>query len=93
MSDEIALTHYDPAWPDQYQQELERVSAVLPIGVIHRTEHIGSTAVPGMLAKPIVDILLGPWPKPGAGVRGSASASIALRPDHLPVKAHLKKTW
>ncbi len=59
MYDEIALTNYDPAWPGRYEQELDRVAAALPIEILRRAEHIGSTAVPGMLAKPVVDILLG----------------------------------
>ena len=59
MGDEIALVEYDPTWPGRYQAELSRVSDALPHGIVRRAEHIGSTAVPGMLAKPVVDILLG----------------------------------
>src|SRR5258708_4992009 len=59
MGDEIALVEYDPTWPGRYQDELSQVSAALQHGIVRHAEHIGSTAVPGMLAKPVVDILIG----------------------------------
>src|SRR4051794_1338794 len=59
MADDIELVEYDPSWPERYQAELGRIIAALPAGVIQRAEHIGSTAVPGMVAKPVVDILIG----------------------------------
>jgi GrpB-like predicted nucleotidyltransferase (UPF0157 family) len=51
------LSAYDSGWPILYAAEARRLAAVLPAGV--RVEHIGSTAVPGLLAKPIVDIMAG----------------------------------
>lgn len=59
MADEITLTEYDARWPERYHAELGRIVAALPVGVVQRAEHIGSTAIPGMLAKPVVDILIG----------------------------------
>jgi GrpB-like predicted nucleotidyltransferase (UPF0157 family) len=56
--DAIELHPYDASWPHRYEGELARIKAALPAGSIRRAEHIGSTAIPGMLAKPIIDILL-----------------------------------
>lgn len=46
---------YDPAWPSQFLQISAFVKTGLD-GVSHRVEHIGSTAIPGMMAKPIIDL-------------------------------------
>ena len=60
MADErIAIVPYDPAWPQRFEVErglLERVLAPWLQGGIH---HVGSTAVPGIGAKPIVDMIVG----------------------------------
>jgi GrpB-like predicted nucleotidyltransferase (UPF0157 family) len=46
---------YDPRWPGLFGQLRDRVDAALA-GVAHVTEHVGSTAVPGLDAKPIIDL-------------------------------------
>jgi GrpB-like predicted nucleotidyltransferase (UPF0157 family) len=53
----IALAEYDAAWPDSFQREAERIRAALG-GHIVLLEHVGSTSVPGLAAKPIIDIVL-----------------------------------
>lgn len=53
----IRLVPYQPAWADLFQQEAERLSAALG-GHVVRIEHVGSTAVPGLDAKPILDIVV-----------------------------------
>ncbi|PRY34730.1 GrpB family protein [Umezawaea tangerina] len=54
----VTLVEYDPAWPGLFRREEERIRAVLgPVAVV--VEHIGSTSVPGLAAKPIVDVVLG----------------------------------
>lgn len=53
----IELKTYDPQWPVQYRVEAERVAAVLGAQAL-RVEHVGSTSVPGLAAKPIIDMLL-----------------------------------
>jgi GrpB-like predicted nucleotidyltransferase (UPF0157 family) len=46
---------YDPAWPVMFEQEAARIRDALgPVAV--RIEHVGSTAVPGLAAKPVIDI-------------------------------------
>lgn len=49
---------YDPAWVTAYRHEAERLSAVLA-RVPHSVEHIGSTAVHGLPAKPVIDLMVG----------------------------------
>lgn len=53
----IHLADYDPAWPKLFAREARRITAALGERVL-RLEHVGSTAVPGLPAKPIIDILL-----------------------------------
>lgn len=45
---------YDPAWPNTFQRLAERLREGLTVE--HVLEHVGSTAVPGLAAKPIIDI-------------------------------------
>jgi GrpB-like predicted nucleotidyltransferase (UPF0157 family) len=56
--DEILLVEYDLRWPEMYKAEAERVQSVLPAGLVRAVEHFGSTAIPGLVAKPIIDILV-----------------------------------
>ncbi|MEZ5987792.1 MAG: GrpB family protein [Planctomycetota bacterium] len=48
----------DPAWPAAFAEEEERLRAWLPADLVGRIEHFGSTAVPGLAAKPIIDVLV-----------------------------------
>ena len=53
----VEITDYDPLWPSKFQTErvlLERVLAPWLAGPI---EHVGSTAIPGMPAKPVIDVM------------------------------------
>lgn len=53
----IVLVPHDPAWARRFAEERERIAAALgPLA--RRVEHIGSTAVPGLVAKPVVDVLV-----------------------------------
>jgi len=54
----IVLREYNPIWQKWYAEEKERLSMLIGMEKIVRIEHIGSTAIPGLLAKPTVDILL-----------------------------------
>jgi GrpB-like predicted nucleotidyltransferase (UPF0157 family) len=53
----IEIEEYDPEWPVRYEREAARVRSVLGERVV-RLEHAGSTSVPGLPAKPIVDMVL-----------------------------------
>lgn len=53
--DRILVVDYDPAWPERFADWRERLAAALGPAAL-AIEHIGSTSVPGMPAKPIIDI-------------------------------------
>ena len=54
----VEIVTYDPAWPLRFEEERARIAEALgsraPV-----IEHIGSTAVPGLAAKPVIDVLVG----------------------------------
>jgi len=58
-ADPIVIVAYDPAWPLRFQQERDLILGTCGTDAFVRIEHIGSTAVPGLGAKPIVDIMPG----------------------------------
>jgi GrpB-like predicted nucleotidyltransferase (UPF0157 family) len=53
----VTLVEYDPAWPGLFEREAVRIRATLGDTVV-RLEHTGSTSVPGLAAKPIIDMTL-----------------------------------
>jgi GrpB-like predicted nucleotidyltransferase (UPF0157 family) len=53
----ILLVDYDRRWPDVFEQEAVRIRKALKDRAL-RVEHVGSTSVPGLVAKPIIDIVL-----------------------------------
>ena len=53
----IRILDYDPAWPERFAREADRIRAALGAQTI-LLEHAGSTSVPGLGAKPVLDILL-----------------------------------
>ena len=53
----IVLVDYDPRWPVRFLDERAKITTALGAEAI-RIEHIGSTAVPGLAAKPIIDVLV-----------------------------------
>jgi len=53
----VRIVEHDPSWAAEAQDELRRLTEALgPIAV--RAEHVGSTAVPGLAAKPVLDLQL-----------------------------------
>lgn len=57
LDGQIELVEYDPAWPELYAREAARIRGALGDRVV-MLEHVGSTSVPGLVAKPRIDILL-----------------------------------
>jgi GrpB-like predicted nucleotidyltransferase (UPF0157 family) len=57
FSQKVVIVDYDPAWPDLFRREAERVRNALGPRAL-QIEHTGSTSVPGLPAKPIIDMLL-----------------------------------
>jgi GrpB-like predicted nucleotidyltransferase (UPF0157 family) len=54
---EIIVVDYDPGWPAAFMTHADRIRTALGEAA-HEVEHIGSTSVPGLAAKPIIDILV-----------------------------------
>lgn len=55
-SDQIELVQYDSTWPYQAELEIEKLYQLLPRQYVVDIQHVGSTAIPGMIAKPLIDI-------------------------------------
>src|SRR5215468_9367454 len=53
----VVLVGYDTAWPRLFEREAELIHNALGAGAL-QLEHAGSTSVPGLAAKPVIDILL-----------------------------------
>jgi GrpB-like predicted nucleotidyltransferase (UPF0157 family) len=53
----VPLAEYDPAWPNLFTREAARIKQLLG-ETAKRIEHVGSTSVPGLAAKPIIDIVM-----------------------------------
>ena len=54
----IEIVPYNPSWPALFAEAWREISAAIG-GYIISIEHIGSTSVPGLAAKPVIDILIG----------------------------------
>jgi GrpB-like predicted nucleotidyltransferase (UPF0157 family) len=52
---EVEIVEYDPTWSAAYTAERERLAPLLPAGV--QLHHFGSTAVPGLAAKPVINMI------------------------------------
>jgi GrpB-like predicted nucleotidyltransferase (UPF0157 family) len=57
VADGIRIADYDPLWPELFNAEAARIRAALGSRAL-RIEHCGSTSVPGLIAKPVIDIVL-----------------------------------
>ncbi len=55
MANPVIVLDYDPRWPELFQSLRKRIAAALG-DMAEAIEHVGSTAVPGLVAKPIIDI-------------------------------------
>lgn len=53
----IEVVPYDPRWPAAFERERALLEATLALWLVGPPEHIGSTAVPGLAAKPVIDIM------------------------------------
>lgn len=72
MEAPIVICTPDPAWPSAYARMRAAVRAAAG-GHVERIEHIGSTAVPGLAAKPIIDVMV--------GVADDALIDVAAEPE------------
>jgi GrpB-like predicted nucleotidyltransferase (UPF0157 family) len=53
----IEIVSYDPAWPARFGEEAKELRRALAAWLVGPIEHIGSTAIPGLAAKPVIDIM------------------------------------
>jgi GrpB-like predicted nucleotidyltransferase (UPF0157 family) len=58
VQEPVVIVPYDPEWPVLFAREREHLVSCLPRDLVRRIEHFGSTAVPGLWAKPVIDILV-----------------------------------
>jgi GrpB-like predicted nucleotidyltransferase (UPF0157 family) len=54
----VLIKNYDPIWELQFEEEKGKILSAIPKKIIH-IEHIGSTSIKGLGAKPIIDIMIG----------------------------------
>jgi GrpB-like predicted nucleotidyltransferase (UPF0157 family) len=57
--DPVWLTAYDPRWPEMFAHEAAAIEKAVGGWITGGIHHVGSTAVPGLMAKPIIDIAVG----------------------------------
>lgn len=57
MTGTLRLAQYDPAWPERFAAESARLRAALGDAAA-AVEHVGSTAVPGLVGKPVLDVAI-----------------------------------
>ncbi|MGO9873969.1 MAG: GrpB family protein [Acidimicrobiia bacterium] len=55
--DPIVICPYDPSWPESFIRQRDQIAPLLAGWITRDIEHMGSTAVPGLAAKPIIDML------------------------------------
>ena len=79
VSPAVLLVPYDPQWPALFEAEAARIERAL-VGLPIRLEHVGSTAVPGLAARQVIDILAGRPPK--SSVEPYVAALKQLGYDH-----------
>ena len=58
IHEDVAIVPYNPTWTKMFEHERDHLLACFPNGLIQRIEHFGSTAIVGLAAKPIVDMLV-----------------------------------
>ncbi len=57
-AESVSISEYDVAWPLMFNEERNHLYECLPDGLIIKIEHFGSTSIPGMPAKPIIDMII-----------------------------------
>ena len=80
---ELVLSEYQDTWPQQFLRVAEQLRASVPVpGAV--LEHIGSTSVPGLCAKPVLDVLLGvsSLGEVDAWLPALGSAGFVYRPEY-----------
>jgi GrpB-like predicted nucleotidyltransferase (UPF0157 family) len=75
----IEIVDYDPRWPALASQAIDELTQALG-ATLPRIEHMGSTSVPGLAAKPVIDLMAGVEDLPAAGARlGAALPALSYQ--------------
>jgi GrpB-like predicted nucleotidyltransferase (UPF0157 family) len=75
-ADPIVVVPYDHAWPSLYEEERARIERAIGPWV-ERIEHVGSTAVQELAAKPVIDIMVGVKSLDDSAIPSNASRASA----------------
>jgi GrpB-like predicted nucleotidyltransferase (UPF0157 family) len=81
MSYPVLICAYDPAWPQVFAEEAARLLAALPD--LRQIDHIGSTAVPGLAAKPVIDMMAPVLRLPGFDLLPLMALGYQCRPTSM----------
>jgi len=87
VSAPIELVDYNPGWPAKFAAEKRLLLGVIQPWLFGSIEHIGSTAIPGLRAKPVIDIMVGVETLPAS--RGAISVIEGLGYNYWPYKPEL----
>jgi GrpB-like predicted nucleotidyltransferase (UPF0157 family) len=75
----VRVVPYDPAWPSRFESECAALQGAIGEWVVGGIHHVGSTAVPGLAAKPVIDILVGVHDLPSSRACFDPLAELAYR--------------
>jgi GrpB-like predicted nucleotidyltransferase (UPF0157 family) len=85
----VVVVPYDPKWPRRFEKERELLDRILRPWLLGGIHHIGSTSVPGLAAKPIIDMLAGVRDLEGARAASSVLVEHSYEDaPHRPDVAH-----
>ena len=85
---EVTIVDYDPAWPARFEEERTALRRALTAWLAGPIEHIGSTAVPGLAAKPVIDIMAAVDTLEGS--RDAITAAAPLGYCYFPYQASVR---
>jgi GrpB-like predicted nucleotidyltransferase (UPF0157 family) len=88
MSGEIEIVDYDPRWPQRFALESARIRQILTEPLLE-IEHHGSTAVPGLAAKPVIDMLVAV----DSIARVARYAAVLIEYGYEAVDARYRELW
>jgi GrpB-like predicted nucleotidyltransferase (UPF0157 family) len=80
----VEIAEYDPMWPEKFEQERQALARVLGVWLAGPIKHVGSTAVAGLAAKPVIDIMFAVESLEQS--RGAITAAETLQYNYWPYK-------
>jgi GrpB-like predicted nucleotidyltransferase (UPF0157 family) len=83
----VELSEYDPKWPSRFDVEKSFLMGIIGKWLCGSVEHVGSTAVPGLVAKPVIDIMFGV--KSLEQSRPAIDALVKSGYEHFPYKKNV----